>query len=79
MEVWRFVVAVCKEVGRPFAGRVLQSSGIWKFNILNIEYRISNIDFRSEEARLETLAYLGMEDKKKVQSTGNIYSKIKRG
>ena len=61
-------MVVCKEVGRPFARRVLQGNGRWKFNVLNVEYRISIFDFRSEEARLETFAYLGMKDKKRCRA-----------
>ena len=54
--------AVCKEVRRPFARRVLQGSDSWIFNVLNVEYRLTIEDFRSEEARSETLAYQNIEN-----------------
>ncbi len=57
-----------KRSGDSFARRVLQGSGSWKFNVLNVEYRISIFDFRSEEARLETFAYRGMKDKKRCRA-----------
>ena len=67
LDVWMFgcldvLLVACKEVGRPFAGRVLQGSGSWIFNVQNVEYRLTIFDFRSEEARSETLAYQNIEN-----------------